>query len=43
MPSSITRIIHRIFRFYIIVQSIIRGCEFVFVSINRLVLLLCIN
>ena len=43
MPSSISRNIHRIYRCYLIVHSIIRGCEIVFVSINRLILLFCIN
>ena len=44
MPSSISRPILRIYQFYQKTHSIIRGCGIVFVSGNRLILvvLLCI-
>ena len=37
VPSNIKRTILRIYRCYHIIQSIIRGCEIVFVSLNRLI------
>ena len=43
MPSNILRTILRYYRCYHIIHSIIRGCEIVFVSKNRLIYLLRIN
>ena len=43
MPPKILRNILRNYRCYHIIHSIIRGCEIVFVSINRLIYLLRIN
>ena len=43
MPPNILRKILRYYRCYHIIHSTIRGCESVFVSINRLTYLLCIK
>ena len=43
MPPSIFRYILRYYRCYHIIHSIIRGCEIVIVSINRLIYLLRFN
>ena len=43
MPPIILRKNLRFYRCYHIIHSIIRGCEIVFVSINRLIYLLRFN
>ena len=43
MPSQFLRSFLRIYRCYNIIYSIIRGCELVLVSINRLIYVLQIN
>ena len=43
MPPNILRKILRYYRCYHIIHSIIRGCQIVFVSINRLIYLMYNN
>ena len=43
MPPNILRNILRYYRCYHIINSIIRGCEIVFVSINRHIYLMYSN
>ena len=43
MPPTVIRIFLRYYRCHQIIHSIIRGCEIVFVSINRPIYLMYIN